>query len=109
MPAVFNEITSEQQLESLFKLSHEKPVVLFKHSDTCSISASVFQGVSNAEAEINMVVVQRARNISNLIADRTGIRHQSPQAIVIVHSKPVYSASHFDISSEDIENALKIK
>lgn len=106
MKAVFNEITSIEKLEEVFNQSNEKPVALFKHSTTCPISAQVYHEIKNVDGEINLVIVQTARNISNAIAERTGIRHESPQAIVIKDGKPIYHASHFDVTAEDVTNKL---
>lgn len=107
MRANFIEINSSEKLGELFEKSNETPVVLFKHSVTCPISANVFEEVSNVEAEINLIIVQRARQISNEIAERTNIRHQSPQAIILKDGKAVYHASHYDITAEDVKNSLE--
>lgn len=109
MNARFNEINSSEELGSLFRKSFEKPVALFKHSLTCPISAGVYRAVSTANADINLVIVQRARNVSNEIAEKTGVRHESPQAIVIKDGKPIYHASHYDITAQDVEQRLEIE
>ncbi len=102
MKARFTKVESTERLDALFDLSAEKPVVLFKHSMTCPISSDVYYEVSNADAEINLVIVQTARDVSNQIAERTGIRHESPQAIVLKNGQAVYHASHYDVTAEDI-------
>jgi bacillithiol system protein YtxJ len=107
MKARFNEVNSTEELEKLFEQSNEKPVVLFKHSTTCPISAGVLQEISNADADINLIVIQSARNVSSAVANKTGIRHESPQAIVIKDGKPVYHASHYDVTASDVEENLK--
>jgi bacillithiol system protein YtxJ len=106
MSAKFIEINSSEKLGKLFEISNETPVVLFKHSVTCPISANVFEEVSEIDSEINLVVVQRARSISNEIAERTNIRHESPQAIVLKNGEAIYHASHYDITAEGILNLL---
>ena len=107
MKARFNKIESTEQLDELFATSNEKPVVLFKHSVTCPISSDVYHEVSNADADVNLVIVQTARPVSNAIAERTGIRHESPQAIILKDGKAVYNASHYDVSAEEIEEQAK--
>lgn len=102
----FIKLNTIEKLDELFEKSHEKPVVLFKHSLTCSISAAVYDEVSDVNAEINLVIVQSDREISNEIASRTNIRHQSPQAIVLKDGKSVYHASHFDVTAEDLNRHL---
>ena len=106
MAANFINVKTLAQLDALFKESHERPVILFKHSDTCGISSGVKSIVSDLDAELNVVVVQTDRDISNEIAERTSVRHQSPQAIVIKDGRAVYHASHYDITPEDIERSI---
>lgn len=109
MNAQFNQIKSVEQLDDVFAQSSEKPVVIFKHSVTCPISAGVYEIVRNVEGEVNLVIVQSSRNVSNEIAARTGIRHESPQAIVLKDGKVIYHASHYDITSSDVNEKLRIK
>ena len=103
MNAKFHEINTFEELETLFQQSFNAPVVLFKHSVTCPISMNVHADISEADAEINLIIVQKARNISTEIAQKTGIRHESPQAIVLKNGKAIYHASHYDITAEDIQ------
>ena len=109
MKAVINKINSIEELESVFAKSSEKPVALFKHSITCPISADVYHEIQNVDDEVNVVVVLTARRLSNEIAARTGVRHESPQALVIKNGKAVYHASHYDITAEDVNSKLKIQ
>src|SRR5687767_4286917 len=106
MPARFIHLETVDGLEELFTASHRRPVVIFKHSSTCGISAGVIREVESLETDVNIVTVQRSRELSNAIALRTGIRHESPQAIVLACGEPVYFASHYDITQEDIEAHL---
>jgi bacillithiol system protein YtxJ len=103
----FINLDSDERLEELYKRSGTTPVLLFKHSSTCSISLDIYREISGLDAEINLVVVQSARHISNLIASRTGLRHQSPQAIILRNGLPVYHASHYDITAEDVQQSLE--
>jgi bacillithiol system protein YtxJ len=99
-------VESIEILESLFDQSHQKPVVLFKHSTTCGISAGVLREVSSVDGNIHMIVMQTHRPLAKAIAERTGIRHESPQAIVIKDGQPVYSASHYDIEPKELASYL---
>jgi bacillithiol system protein YtxJ len=107
MPAKFVNVDSLERLDSLFAESHQRPVVLFKHSTTCGISSGVYREVANVETDVNLVVIQTHREISNAISARTGIRHQSPQAIVIHRGEAAYHASHYDIEAVHIELTLE--
>jgi bacillithiol system protein YtxJ len=108
MKANFIKLDSTANLDELFEKSHEKPVVLFKHSTTCPISSEVYREMAAIEADINLIVVQTARHVSNAVADRTGIRHESPQAIVLKAGRPVYHASHFDVTAEEVKAKLRM-
>lgn len=107
MTANFVTVESLEVLDALFEESHRRPVVLFKHSNSCGISAHIFEQVGEVDARVNVIVIQENRQISNAIAERTGHRHQSPQAFVIRDGKAVYHATHYGITAKDIEAGLK--
>jgi len=109
MKARFNEINNIEELDALIEKSNEQAIVLFKHSTTCPISAGVYQEISNADADINLIVVQKARDVSSAVAEKTGIRHESPQAFVVKKGKVVYHASHYDVTASDVEKMLKTR
>lgn len=108
MPANFIKLESTDDFDRLIGTSHERPVVIFKHSSACGISSGVFKVVDGRlDTDIHLVIVQRNRDVSNLIAARTGIRHESPQAIVLHKGHPVYHASHWDIEPEAILESIE--
>jgi bacillithiol system protein YtxJ len=106
MPANFINVDSLERLDSIFAESHTRRVVLFKHSSTCGISSGVYREVATLTSDVNIVVIQTNRDVSNAIADRTGIRHESPQAIVLSRGKAAYHASQYDIEAIQIEMSL---
>ena len=108
MKARFNEIHDAKELDALIEKSNDQPVILFKHSTTCPISAGVYQEISNADADINLIVVQHARDVSAALAEKTGIRHESPQAIVLKNGEVVYHASHYDVTAQEVEASCKL-
>lgn len=103
----FTQITQTDELEQLLARSHDTPVVLFKHSTTCPISSAAYKQMSQVENEVSLVVVQKARPLSSEIAERTGIRHESPQAIVLRNGEAVWTASHFDITAGAVDKAVR--
>ena len=107
----FAPVTEAGEFDELLARSHDAPVVLFKHSTTCPISARAhgqMKRLSNeVAAQISLVVVQRARELSRSVAERTGIRHESPQTIILRNGQAVWSASHFDITTEAVEQAVR--
>ena len=106
------ELTSSEQLKQAIESSVENAVILFKHSTRCSISSmakSRFE--SNWNTDLSKVSIYYLdliahRNISNEIAELTGIEHQSPQAIVLKNKEVIYDASHSEISAKAIENLI---
>jgi bacillithiol system protein YtxJ len=103
----FTPVADEQALESLFTLSDSQPVIIFKHSSTCPISAAAHREMSRVAADVSLVVVQRARDLSREIESRTGLRHESPQVIVLRKGQAVWNASHFDITAGAVEQAVR--
>jgi bacillithiol system protein YtxJ len=108
MNAKFYALESGVSFDEIVRLSLQKPVLIFKHSNSCSISSDVYQEVSTVSSDIYLVVVQEARALSNEIALRLGIKHESPQMIILRNGEVVYHASHFDITSAKIESILSL-
>ena len=103
----FSRITEVAELESLIDRSKQGPVVIFKHSLTCPISASAFEKMQRYEGAVDLVEVQRARALSNEIAQRLGVRHESPQIIVVRNGQVLWDASHFKITAEAVAEAVE--
>jgi len=103
MSANFIELNSIEALDVLFSASHDKPVVLFKHSNSCGISSDIQYQIGDMDADVHVVVVQTSRAVSNAIEAKTGVRHASPQAFVIKDGKHIYHASHYGINPKEIE------
>ena len=103
----FTPVNDTETLDRLLTRSHKEPVILFKHSTTCPISASAYRQMSQVDRDVSLVVVQRARNVSNEIETRVGVRHESPQVVVVKNGEAVWTASHFDITSDAVERAVR--
>ena len=104
-----NNIRSFERLDELFAESYIRPVLLFKHSNSCGLSTDVFEQVSALIDNMHVVVVQQDREISNAVADRLAVRHASPQAFVLWEGRPIYHATHYAIDPVEIENKLTNK
>lgn len=102
----FSALANIETLDELTAASQNGPVVLFKHSSTCPISSAAYREMSRLAAPVSMVVVQQSRAVSREVEARTGIRHESPQAIILRGGRAVWSASHYDITAEEVERAL---
>lgn len=101
-------LTNSNQLDEIVHLSNEKPVLIFKHSTRCSISR---MALKQFESEFDLsdkitpyfLDLLEYRSISNEIAERFGVMHQSPQLIVIQNGKAIYNVSHSDIDAADLQ------
>lgn len=104
-------LTNVSQLEDITHFSNEKPVLLFKHSTRCSISRMALKqfenefGLSDKIAPYFLDLLEH-RNISNEIAHRFGVLHQSPQVILIKDGIAVYDTSHEDIQAEKLKKFI---
>ena len=105
-------LDSVQQLEQLIADSHNKPVVIFKHSISCGRSAAVKSHLhddwvfSETDMDFYYLDLINHRTVSNAVADQLGIVHQSPQVIVIKGGKVIYDASHFSVGIEALQEAV---
>lgn len=100
-------LLSTQQFKDL--LNDELLFAVFKHSTRCSISDMAKNRLErewNLDIPIYYLDLLEHRDISNLIAELSGIKHQSPQLIVFKNSLPIYDASHNAISTTDIKDVL---
>ena len=96
------------QLNEIEDISTEKPVLIFKHSTRCSVSRMVLKQFENDFVYHEKLVpyfldLLEHRNISNEIANRFDVVHQSPQLILIKDGKAVYNASHESIDATKLE------
>ena len=103
----FFKINNKETLDKLITDSRTKPVVIFKHSNACGISASAYREMEKLDDEVNLLEVQSARDVSRELADLTGIRHETPQVIVLKDGKAVWNASHFDVKAGAVRQALE--
>jgi len=107
METNFSPVSDAAALEELFARSHTEPVLLFKHSNACPISSRAYRQMEEVTAPVSIVVVQKSRDLSREVEQRTGVRHETPQALVLRNGRAVWNASHFDITAEVVEQAVK--
>lgn len=104
-------LRSIEELEQIILLSQQKPLVIFKHSTRCNISSVAKNRLekSSVPNEIPFYYLDLIsfRKVSNTIAERFGIMHESPQILLIKNGKCVYDESHMGIDMEDIKEQLQ--
>ncbi len=113
--ADFTHIASVDELEPLFETSSHNPLFIFKHSLTCPISSAALREyerfVEQQDAEdvsrFTLVEIQKARDVSQAITERTGVRHESPQALLLRDGQVAWHASHWSIKVDSLKKALE--
>lgn len=106
------ELLDLADLARVLEISREKPILLFKQSTTCPISASAFSRFNSflKKTDANMdaffVKVRESRAISDEIAEELGVRHESPQIFLVKDRQSRWHASHHEITEKTIEQAL---
>ena len=105
----WNQLTDIAQLETIDRDSSTQPVLIFKHSTRCSTSSMALARVERSwdKQTTNLPTpyyldLLKHRDISNAIATRYGIEHQSPQVLVIDKARCIYSQTHMAISVEEM-------
>ncbi len=102
-------LTELAQLELIAEDSKEKPVVIFKHSTTCSISVMAKMRLEsnwNLDLDTYYLDLKNYKQISNTIAEKFSVHHESPQIILLKNGEAIYDASHFDISVSELQEAI---
>ena len=104
-------LISISQLDEIVASSDTKPVVIFKHSTLCSISRFAlkrFEAEYDLEDKVDAYFLDllEHRDISNEIASRFGVYHQSPQLLLIKEGKTVYDVSHSDIDAGELKGKI---
>lgn len=99
------------QLDELVAFSANKPAVIFKHSTRCSVSRFALKQFENEfdlddKVDAYFLDLLEHRDISNEIASRFGVYHQSPQLLLIKGGKSIYDVSHSDIHAEELKEKL---
>jgi len=103
------ELNKMEQFDEMDEISATKSVVIFKHSTRCSISRMALKQFDAAfnypEEKIDWYLLDllNHRDLSNEIANRYNVTHQSPQILVIQNGKAVFNASHDSIAAEDLK------
>jgi bacillithiol system protein YtxJ len=104
-------LTDLGQLNEIIQESVAKPVLLFKHSTRCGVSRMTLKQFENEYDLADQVTpyfldLLEYRSISNAIAERFGVEHQSPQLLLIRNGQAVYDASHSAIAVESLRRYI---
>lgn len=100
------DLTSEEQLDSIVLNSAQKPQLIFKHSTRCSISSMIRSRLEKAAPDTGIdfyyLDLLQFRSLSNMIAERFQVHHESPQVLLIRNGECMYEESHNGIHMDEI-------
>lgn len=101
-----NKLDTLEQFEEVVEKGES--FTLLKHSVTCPISHAAYEEyVKFAEENPNQncyyLTVQDARPLSNYIAEKFQIRHESPQAFFVANKEVTWHASHWKITYDTLK------
>jgi bacillithiol system protein YtxJ len=105
-------VLTPEDAADILEASHDHAVVLYKHSPICDLSERAleemraFLAEAPAGLDARIVDVLSARPASQWIEARTGVRHESPQALVIKNGVVTWSASHRRVTATAVAAAL---
>jgi|SRR5687767_1792350 bacillithiol system protein YtxJ len=108
---------SVADLDRLLSESHTRPLLLFKHSYSCGVSAEALDELVDhlnadmltaglPEPQYALVTVQTHRDVSNAVTAKLGVRHETPQALLVRDGRVVWAASHFRVTADAMKKAL---
>ena len=105
-------LTDLAALDAAIAESRERPVLLFKHSRYCGVSAEALDELQShiegaaVDVVYHVITVQTHRPLSDAVSQRLGLRHETPQAILLRDEKIVWNASHFRITARQLDQVL---
>jgi len=106
----FHPLTSPDTWTAALEASDDHPVVVFKHSSACPTSARAEREMSglaeDLEYPVYRVVVQKHREVSDAIAQETGVRHETPQVLLLADRSVVFDTSHHRVKADRVRDEL---
>lgn len=108
----WNVLQDEDEVQALMEASEDQPQLVYKHSHRCSICIMAKERIEESfnalsqKATMNFVNVIKSRPVSDVLTNQTGIRHESPQVLLIQNKEVIWHDSHGSIKTEKILEQL---
>lgn len=101
-------LTKPEEIDALFA---EPLAILMKHSVRCPISHWAMLELSRFQAEfpdfpVHIVDVLASRPLSVYVSQKTSLRHESPQVLVLRHGELSWSGSHEMITARAVARSI---
>lgn len=108
---MIKELNTLEQFDEILQASQERPVLLFKHSTSCFISSHawrIFQRFVESESrpEYWLVRVIEQRKLAQFVAQRSAVRHESPQVLLLHKGQVVWHDSHEGVTASALQKHL---
>lgn len=106
-------LNSEAQLNLIVEKSRQKPQLIFKHSTSCGISRMVLRQFTDVydfsvkDFDLYYLDLWAYRSLSDEVANRFQVMHQSPQLLIIRDGAVILHDSHGSINSIDLSIYLR--
>jgi bacillithiol system protein YtxJ len=109
----YREITTEAEWEQALNASGDKPLLVLKHSTRCPVSTAALEEyeayLQDQPAEgVDYVLVKvvEARPVSNKIAEDLGVKHESPQMLLVKDKSKYWTTSHWSVTKKHMQAVL---
>ena len=79
--------------------------LLFLHDPRCFVSRRAYGQVGQISGEVALIDVRAHPGMADEVERRTGVGHESPQAILLDDGRAVWSASHAGVTAAAITAA----
>lgn len=103
-------LDSEEKVAEIIRHSDNRPQIILKHSISCPTSGVAKSRLDRSsvveDADYYLLDLWNYRAVSNLVADTFGVRHESPQLLIIHKGKCIYNESHYGILVENIRASI---
>ena len=105
-------LNTADQLEALIRASRGRTQIIFKHSDTCGISRMVLGMFSEQfplpqnGVDLYFLDIHSYRPVSNAVAAKLNVIHESPQLLILRNEEVVYHNSHGAIVDTDLQKYM---
>lgn len=105
----YETITTTEAADAV--LASTEPAWVCKHSVTCPVSSAGFAQFErylddHDNEPAALVIIQQSRNVSTHIAEATGVRHESPQVLLVRNHQVLWHVSHGGITAEAMAEAM---
>lgn len=114
MPKTWENLEDIKTLDQIITDSMDHPVIIYKHSTTCSLNSVKIKELTNSWGDLSTekkmdfyyLDLLAYRSISNEIEEKFGVRHESPQLLVFNKGKITHHTSHMGVTIDFLNNAL---